>query len=99
VRSEDSLSVEEKKIGLALLWWHANEQSFPIAARMAYKYLVMQASECDVERNYSHAGHILEKKRGRLSDKNLHMILFLYENRSYWSDLTDAEVVEIFGAD
>jgi hypothetical protein len=70
---------------------------FPITAKMAYKYLLMQASEADVERNYSHAGHIFEKRRSALSAKNLNMILFLYENRSYWENLTDAQVLAIFG--
>ena len=64
---------------------------------MAYKHMVMQAAESDVERNFSHAGHIFEKKRGALSEKTLNTILFLYENRSYWNDLTDAQILEIFG--
>lgn len=90
------LSAEEKRIGQSLLWWHRNQASFPVTSMLAEKYLVMQASEADVERNYSHAGHIFEKKRGSLSDKSLHMILFLYENRSYWENLSDVEAVALF---
>jgi hypothetical protein len=90
------LTEEQKKVGIAVLWWEQYEQKFPISARVARRSMVKQAAESDVERNYSHAGHIFEKKRASLSDKTLHMILFLYENRSYWENLTDDQILAIF---
>lgn len=61
---------------------------------LAYKVLTAQATQCDVERNFSHGGQILDQLRGNLTDETFHQILFLYENRHLWGP---EDAVAIFG--
>ena len=51
----------------ALLWWKDNEADFKWIARLAKKYLGVQASSAAVERMFSISGHIFSNKRRRLS--------------------------------
>ena len=56
----------ESKPQCALAFWKKNESSFPILARLAKKYLSVQASSAAVERMFSICGHIFSCKRRRL---------------------------------
>ena len=54
----------------------------------------MEAAHVAVERNFSHARHILDTLRASMSDETFHKILFLYENRHLW---VDVDPILIFG--
>lgn len=82
------------KRGRSLQWWHENKHRFPNVYALAKKVLVAQATQCDVERNLSHASFILSYLRNNLDDETFHQVLFLYENRHLWG-IQDA--VPIFG--
>ena len=45
-----------------LQWWGLNEDRFPNVARMAAQYLACPASSATVERFFSLAGRILDKR-------------------------------------
>ena len=53
----------------ALLFWKINESIYPILAKLAKKYLSVQASSAAVERMFSICGHIFSLKRRRLCVK------------------------------
>ena len=53
----------------ALLFWKMNESIYPILAKLAKKYLSVQASSAAVERMFSICGHIFSLKRRRLGVK------------------------------
>lgn len=78
--------------GSSLKWWNENEYRFPLTAILAKEILTAQGTEADVERNFSHARHILDNLRASMSDELFHKILFLYENRRLWVDI-DAAIV------
>lgn len=50
-----------------LAFWKINELRFPSLAKLAKKYLSVQASSAAVERMFSIAGHIFSLKRRRMS--------------------------------
>ena len=52
----------------ALEFWKKEESSFPYLAKIAKKYLGVQASSVAVERMFSISGHIFSLKRRRLGD-------------------------------
>jgi len=54
-----------------LHWWKMNEARFPGVARLAKKYLSVQATSAPSERVFSNVGNILTKKRSRLVDRQL----------------------------
>lgn len=89
VRSAD-LQGADKRRGSSLKWWNENESRFPFTAALAREKLTAQATEADVERNFSHARHILDTLRASMSDDLFHKILFLYENRALWTDVDPA---------
>ena len=57
----------------ALEFWKKEESNFPYLAKIAKKYLGVQASSAAVERMFSISGHIFSLKRRRLGD-----IMFAY---------------------
>lgn len=75
------LNGDDIKRGNSLKWWHENCTRFPRTARLARRVLAAQATESDVERNYSHAGYVLSQLRSSLSPEMFHKIVFIYENR------------------
>ena len=48
--------------------------------RVARKFLSVPATSAAVERVWSTAGSVITKRRARLSDENLDVIVFLHEN-------------------
>jgi hypothetical protein len=67
-----------------LQWWAENEHLFPRTAKLAYKVLTAQGTQCDVERNLSVAGLLLDELRQSMTEDTLHELLFLFENRHLW---------------
>ena len=65
-----------------LLFWKENQNRFPILAKLAKKYLGVQASSAAVERLFSIAGHIFSLKRRKLTASNFITLVFLKLNES-----------------
>lgn len=83
VLTEISLYLEETLIPRdkdPLFWWQEHEQTYPILSRLAGKYLGIVATSVPAERIFSKAGEVLSKKRDRLNEKTVNMLLFLNKN-------------------
>jgi hypothetical protein len=63
-----------------LVWWHGQEENFPILSRFAKKYLAVYACSTSSERLFSDAGNLLTAKRTRMSPKLFKKIMFLKRN-------------------
>ncbi len=73
------------QVDLSILqWWKANAQFYPHLSVLTRKYLAVPASYVPSERGFSLAGHIVNKKRSRLSPKNVDMMIFLNKNMDYY---------------
>lgn len=66
-----------------LIFWSNNEQKFPLLAKLAKKYLSVQASSAAVERMFSIAGHIFSIKRRRMTTTLFMSLVFLKLNENY----------------
>lgn len=73
---EKSLDKEENP----LLWWKANNERYPMLARLAKFYLCIPATSTPSERLFSAAGNIASKKRASLSQEHVDMLTFLHCN-------------------
>jgi len=73
-----------------LMWWKANEKSFPKHSQMAKKYLACMASSAPVERLWSAAGRTMSKLRRKLKFESLQQILRIS------SSINNPEDVEVF---
>lgn len=67
-----------------LQWWKNNGHFYPRLSLLARKYLSVPASSVPCERVFSLAGHLVNKKRARLSKDNIDLIIFLNKNMTYW---------------
>jgi len=63
-----------------LSWWKREQQSFPILAQLARKYLCVCGTSVPSERLFSHAGYIVNELRTHLSPENVNMLVFLAKN-------------------
>ena len=63
-----------------LSWWKAHQSLFPNLAKMARQYLALPASSAGVERLFSSAGTMHDKKRKRTSEHTLSMMLNIKVN-------------------
>lgn len=63
-----------------LTWWKKHQSLFPHLALMARQYLALPASSAGVERLFSAAGEMHDKKRKRTSEKSLSMMLNIKVN-------------------
>jgi hAT family C-terminal dimerisation region len=63
-----------------LVWWHGQEENFPILSRFAKKYLAVYACSTSSERLFSDAGNLLTAKKTRMSPKLFKKIMFLKRN-------------------
>ena len=64
-----------------LQWWGLNEDRFPHVARMAAQYLACPASSATVERFFSLAGRILDKRTAHMKEETLEDRLWAKVNR------------------
>ena len=66
-----------------LQWWGLNEDRFPHVARMAARYLASRcpASSATVERFFSLAGRILDKRTAHMKEETLEDRLWAKVNR------------------
>jgi hypothetical protein len=65
-------------------WWKANANLFPTLSKLAKRYFAIQATSVETERLFSIAGHVVSRRRTRLSMRTVHYLVSL---RS-WSDIT-----------
>ena len=61
-------------------WWKEHEAKYPVLAKVARKYLGIQATSVASERVFSKAGELISKRRSRLKSKNVDILLFLNQN-------------------
>jgi hypothetical protein len=52
-----------------LIWWQLNEGRYPVLSHMAYDLLAAPASTAADERQFSMAGHVLDKEHWHTSDE------------------------------
>ena len=63
-----------------LEWWRVNQHRFVTLAKLARKWLCIQATSVPAERLFSSAGEIVSKKRSSLKPANVDILLFLSKN-------------------
>lgn len=76
IDNEDST----KTLSNPLDWWRNNESRFPRLARLANRYLAIQATSAPAERLFSVAGLTIANDRASLLPDNAAMLIFLHEN-------------------
>lgn len=64
-------------------WWKANSHTFPKLSKLAQKYMVMMTSSASVERVFSLAGWIVDKRRCSLSDLTIENRLIITANKKH----------------
>lgn len=69
-----------QRLGGPLGWWRQNEMLYPHIARLARKYLAVQASSAASERLFSQAGLVVTAKRNRMTGDTAADIIFLHES-------------------
>lgn len=60
-----------------LKWWKANSSRFPTLAKLALRYLAMNATSVASERLFSISGHIVNKKRASMKPDTVNRMVFL----------------------
>jgi len=70
-----------------LSWWKKNETRFPYLARLAKKYLAIQASSASPERLFSIAGNLITDRRSSLTPDHVKEIMFLKSNSELLPDV------------
>lgn len=68
---------------ITLAWWAKAQRVYPHIARLARKYLAVQASSAASERVFSVGGLVITKHRNRLSGERVADIVFLHESMKH----------------
>lgn len=63
-----------------LAWWRENRKKYPVLARLARRFLCLQATSVASERVWSTAGNILTSRRSRLHPLALESLVLIHEN-------------------
>jgi hypothetical protein len=58
-------------------WWSVNAKMFPTLSKLAQRYMTMQATSVESERLFSIAGHVISRRRTRLSVMTVRQLLCL----------------------
>lgn len=66
-----------------LNWWRTTAPTFPKLAKLAQKYMAMMTSSASVERSFSLAGWIVDKRRCSLLDGTIEDRLILIANKQH----------------
>lgn len=74
--------------------WEADKFTFPILYELARTIMAVAPTEVSVERNFSTLDFILNKRRNRLSDPNLEMILFTKLNHPLFYDAIERQELD-----
>ena len=62
-------------------WWCKNKKNYPNLFKLAIRYLGYPITSVESERVFSTAGHLISKRRNRISNSNIDKIIFLNKNR------------------
>ena len=62
-------------------WWKLRAVIYPNLSKTVKHFFCVPATSVPSERIFSTAGHIVNKKRSRLTSENVDMLLFLNKNR------------------
>ena len=63
-----------------LAFWRENEHKYPNIAKLAKKYLCVQATSVASERVFSTAGDVVHAERSRLDQEQVDALIFLKKN-------------------
>ena len=79
----DELEAYLEGAGLAsdnhpLTFWRLNDKIYPTLAKLAIKYFCISPGSSVSERVFSTAGNIVTKKRSKLKQEKVNMLVFLY---------------------
>lgn len=83
--------------GDPLKWWRdIGQRKYPVLARLARKFLCLQATSVASERVWSTAGNVLTARRSCLHPKNLESLVLIHENYRALKQLhdTDKQLIE-----
>lgn len=72
------------KMGGPLKWWVSRREMFPTLARLARKYLAVQAISGSAECLFSTPGSTVTVERDRLCDDDVEGLIFLHFNQWMW---------------
>lgn len=72
-RAEPSISIDD----CPLQWWYDHSGTYEKLSVLARKYLASPATSVPCERLFSHAGHIVQKKRAALLPENVTKLVCL----------------------
>ena len=61
-------------------WWRDHSKTYPLLAKLAKKYLAVQATSCSSERTFSTGGRTVTNSRTRLNTTNVNMMVYCKEN-------------------
>ena len=67
-----------------LSWWKEHKREFPNLAKLAKKYLSIQATSAPLERIFSKAGNIISEKRTRLGADIAGKLLYVSQNYEWF---------------
>ena len=81
-----SLPVED-----SLRFWRENKSSFPILSKVACAVFGFAISAAGIERDFSVGGNCLSRKRGKLDEAIVEMMLYLNINKK---DIPTVDVVQ-----
>ena len=63
-----------------LVWWKEHQQTLPLLATCARKYLCITASSASAERLFSASGKVITPLRSSLDPANVDKMVYLHEN-------------------
>lgn len=75
-REVDSLPLSENPLS----WWMKHEESYPLLACEAKRYLCVPGTSIPSERVFSTAGDIITAKRSCVTSQHVDQLLFLQKN-------------------
>jgi zinc finger BED domain-containing protein 1 (E3 SUMO-protein ligase ZBED1) len=80
------LSLMDRKF-TPLSFWKLRHMEFPTLAKLARKYLAMQASSAAIERVFSTGSNTVTKKRSRLAKDSIEDLIMLHDNKDLCTKL------------
>ena len=88
---ERHVSIASLPVEDSLRFWRENKSSFPILAKVARAVFGFAISAAGIERDFSVGGNCLSRKRGKLDEAIVEMMLYLNVNKK---DIPTVDVVQ-----
>lgn len=83
LRDECMPILKDNRLTNPLKWWLVNQGRYPLLSKLAKKYLVMITNNAGVERMFSLAGWIVDKRRCNLTDDSVESRLMFVANKTH----------------